>query len=41
VGSRHQQDLVVVERLGPNDWRELNDGPVVFVPLVGAGGWDG
>ena len=41
VGSRFQQDLIVVERTGPNDWRETNDGPCVFVPLVGAGGWAG
>ena len=41
VGSHYQQDLIVVERIGPNDWRETNDGPVVFVPLVGAGGWEG
>ena len=40
VGSRHQQDLIVVEHTGPNDWRETNDGPCVFVPLVGAGGWE-
>ncbi len=40
VGGRHQQDLIVVERTGPNDWRETNDGPCVFVPLVGAGGWE-
>ena len=41
VGSRFQQDLIAVERTGPNDWRETNDGPVIFVPLVGAGGWEG
>ena len=39
VGPRHQQDLIVVERNGPNDWREWSDGAVVFVPLVGEGGW--
>jgi protein-L-isoaspartate(D-aspartate) O-methyltransferase len=39
VGPRHQQDLVVVERRGPNDWQEWSDGAVVFVPLVGEGGW--
>jgi protein-L-isoaspartate O-methyltransferase len=41
VGSRLQQDLIVVERTGPNDWRETNDGACVFVPLLGAGGWEG
>ena len=39
VGPRYQQDLVVVERRGPNDWQEWPDGAVVFVPLVGEGGW--
>lgn len=39
VGPRHVQDLRVVERRGPADWREWSDGPVVFVPLVGEGGW--
>ncbi len=39
VGPRYQQDLIVVERRGPNDWHEWSDGAVVFVPLVGEGGW--
>jgi protein-L-isoaspartate(D-aspartate) O-methyltransferase len=39
VGPRQQQDLIVVERRGPNDWPEWSDGAVVFVPLVGEGGW--
>jgi protein-L-isoaspartate(D-aspartate) O-methyltransferase len=39
VGPRFQQDLIVVERRGPNDWLEWSDGAVVFVPLVGEGGW--
>jgi protein-L-isoaspartate(D-aspartate) O-methyltransferase len=39
VGPRYQQDLIVVERGGPKDWREWSDGAVVFVPLVGEGGW--
>jgi protein-L-isoaspartate(D-aspartate) O-methyltransferase len=39
VGPRYQQDLLVIERKGPNDWDEWSDGAVVFVPLVGAGGW--
>jgi len=40
VGPRHVQSLMVVERLGPTEWREWSDGAVVFVPLVGEGGWD-
>jgi protein-L-isoaspartate(D-aspartate) O-methyltransferase len=39
VGPRSQQDLMVVERRGPSDWQEWSDGAVVFVPLVGEGGW--
>jgi protein-L-isoaspartate(D-aspartate) O-methyltransferase len=39
VGDRASQDLRVVERRGPNDWREWSDGAVVFVPLVGEGGF--
>jgi protein-L-isoaspartate(D-aspartate) O-methyltransferase len=39
VGDRASQDLRIVERRGPNDWREWSDGAVVFVPLVGEGGW--
>ncbi len=39
VGPRAQQDLVVVERRGEDEWTERSDGPVVFVPLVGEGGW--
>lgn len=39
VGSRERQQLVVVERHG-NEWREWSDGPVVFVPLVGEGGFE-
>jgi protein-L-isoaspartate(D-aspartate) O-methyltransferase len=38
VGPRDHQLLVVVERRG-NDWFERSDGPVVFVPLVGEGGY--
>jgi protein-L-isoaspartate(D-aspartate) O-methyltransferase len=41
VGPRHVQDLVVVERVSDTEWREWSDGPVVFVPLVGEGGWAG
>ena len=39
VGSRQEQQLLVVERRSATDWRDKSDGPVVFVPLVGAGGW--
>jgi protein-L-isoaspartate(D-aspartate) O-methyltransferase len=41
VGPRHVQELMVVERVAEADWREWSDGPVVFVPLVGEGGWSG
>jgi protein-L-isoaspartate(D-aspartate) O-methyltransferase len=40
VGSRDRQDLIVVTRRG-NEWIELNDGPCVFVPLVGEAGFPG
>lgn len=39
VGSRMHQDLMLVVRHG-DEWVERNDGPVVFVPLVGEAGWD-
>lgn len=39
VGSHYEQDLIVVERRGPNDWQEWSDGAVIFVPLVGEAGW--
>jgi protein-L-isoaspartate(D-aspartate) O-methyltransferase len=39
VGPRHLQSLTVVERRGDAEWREWSDGAVVFVPLVGEGGW--
>lgn len=39
VGPRAQQELIVIERRGPNDWQEWSDGAVVFVPLVGEAGW--
>jgi protein-L-isoaspartate(D-aspartate) O-methyltransferase len=38
VGSRTQQDLMVVERRG-GEWVEHSDGRCVFVPLVGEAGW--
>jgi protein-L-isoaspartate(D-aspartate) O-methyltransferase len=38
VGDRRRQDLLLVTRRG-NEWVEKNDGPCVFVPLVGAEGF--
>lgn len=38
VGDRRRQDLLLVTRHG-NEWVETNDGPCVFVPLVGAEGF--
>ena len=40
VGSRMHQDLMLVVRHG-DEWVERNDGPVVFVPLVGEEGFEG
>jgi protein-L-isoaspartate(D-aspartate) O-methyltransferase len=40
VGSRLRQELVVVTRRG-NEWTERFDGPVIFVPLIGDGGFEG
>jgi protein-L-isoaspartate(D-aspartate) O-methyltransferase len=39
VGPRYEQELVLVERRSPTDWREWSDGAVVFVPLVGEAGF--
>lgn len=39
VGPRDRQILTVVSRRG-DEWTERPDGACVFVPLVGAGGWD-
>ena len=39
VGARREQQLLVVERHG-NEWLERSDGACVFVPLIGAEGWD-
>ncbi|HEY3317918.1 MAG TPA: protein-L-isoaspartate O-methyltransferase, partial [Coriobacteriia bacterium] len=39
VGTRREQQLLVVERHGA-EWREWSDGPCVFVPLIGASGWE-
>jgi protein-L-isoaspartate(D-aspartate) O-methyltransferase len=38
IGGRSRQDLVVVTRDGDR-WTEASDGPVVFVPLIGEGGF--
>jgi protein-L-isoaspartate(D-aspartate) O-methyltransferase len=40
VGDRDRQELIVVTRIG-DTWSEENDGAVVFVPLIGLGGWSG
>jgi protein-L-isoaspartate(D-aspartate) O-methyltransferase len=40
VGDRQRQDLLLVVRHG-NEWVERNDGPCVFVPLVGEQGFAG
>ena len=40
VGPRNRQILMVVTRHG-QDWSEQPDGACVFVPLIGAGGFDG
>jgi protein-L-isoaspartate(D-aspartate) O-methyltransferase len=40
VGPRDRQELLVVERRG-NEWSERSDGPCVFVPLIGGGGFRG
>jgi len=40
VGDRRRQDLLLVRRRG-DEWLETNDGPCVFVPLVGAEGFQG
>lgn len=39
VGSRYHQDLMLIVRHG-DEWVERNDGPVVFVPLVGEAGFE-
>jgi protein-L-isoaspartate(D-aspartate) O-methyltransferase len=40
VGPRNRQILTVVTRRG-DEWVERPDGACVFVPLIGAGGFDG
>jgi protein-L-isoaspartate(D-aspartate) O-methyltransferase len=38
VGDRERQELILVVRAG-DTWTETNDGPVVFVPLIGEAGF--
>jgi protein-L-isoaspartate(D-aspartate) O-methyltransferase len=38
VGPRDRQELIVVTRHG-DEWLERSDGPCIFVPLVGEGGF--
>jgi protein-L-isoaspartate(D-aspartate) O-methyltransferase len=40
IGNRDRQQLIAVIRMG-DTWTETSDGPVVFVPLIGEGGFDG
>jgi protein-L-isoaspartate(D-aspartate) O-methyltransferase len=40
VGSRDRQDLILVTRRG-DEWLPHNDGPCVFVPLIGEAGFPG
>ena len=40
VGDRNRQELMLVVRNG-DEWREENEGPCVFVPLVGEAGFPG
>ena len=40
VGDRSRQELMLVVRHG-EEWRDRNEGPCVFVPLVGEGGFPG
>ena len=39
VGPRGSQELLAIERRGPQDWFTESDGAVVFVPLIGAEGF--
>ena len=39
VGPRDRQLLTIVTRHG-NEWLDRSDGYCVFVPLIGAGGFD-
>jgi protein-L-isoaspartate(D-aspartate) O-methyltransferase len=38
VGDRHRQELMLVVRHG-NEWHDRDEGPCIFVPLVGEGGF--
>jgi protein-L-isoaspartate(D-aspartate) O-methyltransferase len=40
VGDRSRQELMLVVR-HRDEWRDRNEGPCVFVPLVGEGGFPG
>jgi protein-L-isoaspartate(D-aspartate) O-methyltransferase len=40
VGDRQRQDLMLVVRQG-DEWRDRNEGPCIFVPLVGKAGFPG
>ena len=39
VGGRDRQELILVTREG-DAWTERSDGPVMFVPLIGAAGFE-
>jgi protein-L-isoaspartate(D-aspartate) O-methyltransferase len=39
VGPRGSQELLAIERRGPQEWFTESDGAVVFVPLIGAEGF--
>ena len=40
VGDRGTQELLAIERRGPDEWFTEPDGAVVFVPLIGAEGFE-
>jgi protein-L-isoaspartate(D-aspartate) O-methyltransferase len=40
VGSERAQELVRVTRVGDNEYRRDDLGAVIFVPLIGAHGWE-
>ena len=40
VGDRGRQDLLLVVR-HEDEWLETNEGPCVFVPLIGEAGFPG
>ena len=41
VGARGAQELLAIERRGPDEWITESDGAVVFVPLIGTEGFKG